>query len=171
MARTDIYHYVENDPAYSPEWHWITEDIALGSYPLDGVLNELLESGITAIISMRMDEPDYDPSLFDESLALLVEDGKPYPFETLAYGLTFLHRVLTEGHKVYVHCFAGISRSAFFVASYLMLRDNIEFAEAVARVRSARDKSRPHPALWSDELIRQLRENKARILLGKDTAP
>ena len=69
MAKTDIYHYVKNDPAYSPEWHWITEDIALGSYPLDGVLNQLLEAGITAIISMRMDEPDYDPSLFDESLA------------------------------------------------------------------------------------------------------
>ena len=166
MAKQDIYRYIEVDPAYEPGFHWVTKDIALGSYPLESEIQTLLDAGVTAIVSLRMDEPDYDLERFQTACVMLVEDGTPFPYPYLVEGLAFLHEALLEGNKVYVHCFAGISRSAFFVSCYLMLRDNITFDEAVGRVQSVRSKCQPNPMLYDETVIDRLLADKDRIFSG-----
>ncbi|HEY3267844.1 MAG TPA: dual specificity protein phosphatase [Armatimonadota bacterium] len=164
MARTDIYHYCETQPEYDPEWHWITEDIALGSYPLEPALREIRAQGVTAIVSLRWDEPDYDTALFDDFHIACVDDKVPFPYDQLTAALRFIHRNLSAGRKVYVHCFAGISRSAFVVCCYLMLRDGIPFREVVERVRAIRPIVDPHPALYTEAVLRRLEADRSRIL-------
>jgi len=164
MARTDIYYYCETLPEYDPEWHWVTDSIALGSYPLEAALNELLSQGVRAIMSIRMDEPDYDTALFECSHVALVEDGCPFPYDHLVELLRFLHENVSAGRKVYVHCFAGISRSAFVVSCYLMLTEGLAFEEAVARLRRVRAIVNPNPALFDRALLARLEREKDSIL-------
>ena len=164
MARTDIYQYVEEDPVYRPDWHWITDDIALGSYPLEPALNELLESGVTAIMSLRIDEPDYDVDLFERHHLCPVEDLEPFPYAKLVDAVRFLHCAIRDGHKVYVHCFAGMSRSPFVVACYLMLERDIPFAEAVAQLQDIREIVSPSRTLWSNGVLDRLLADREAIL-------
>lgn len=164
MAKEDIYYYCETQPEYDPDWHWVTDRVALGSYPLDAALNDLLQQGVTAICSLRMDEPDYDLDRFEAAHVAQVDDGRPFPYEVLTAAIRFLHENIRAGRKVYVHCFAGISRSSFVVATYLMLTEGIAFEEAVARLRSVRPVVFPHPMLYTPALLDRLREDREGIL-------
>lgn len=166
MAKEDIYEYVLQDPVYAPDWHWVTGDIALGSYPLNPALNDILDSGVTAILSLRMDEPDYDLDLFDRSHVCLVEDFMPFPYQQLVDAIGFLHTAVRDGHKVYVHCFAGMSRSPFVVACFLMLERNIPFEEAVSSLKDIRPIVSPQPGLYSASVLARLREDRDTILGG-----
>ena len=170
MARADIYHYCETQPEYDPEWHWITDQIAMGSYPLQAALDELLGQGINAIVSVRWDEPDYDLDLFEDAHIGCVEDGCPFPYDQLTDALRFIHRNVQAGRKVYVHCFAGVSRSAFVVACYLMLTGDISFTEAVSTVRAIRARVDPHTALWDREMLDRLRSERDAILARDGSA-
>ena len=50
------------------------------------------------------------------------------------------------GATVYVHCFAGVSRSGMVVVAYLMFKNKWTRDEALAFVRTKRDIVRPNPA-------------------------
>jgi predicted protein tyrosine phosphatase len=164
VAREDIYYYCATDPVYDPEWHWITDQIALGSYPLEPAMEELLKQGVRAILSVRMEEPDYVTSRFEDAAALLVEDWFPFPYDLLVEGIRFIDRNVRAGRRVYVHCFAGVSRSSFLVSCYLMLVRGIPFEEALATVRDRRPIVSPHPGLFDDELLERLVAERETIL-------
>lgn len=69
----------------------------------------------------------------------------------------FIHDCRTSGGKILVHCQQGISRSASFVAMYLMRTENCSFDAAMAIMSSKRHIVQPNSGF-----IRQLRalENK-----------
>lgn len=73
-----------------------------------------------------------------------------YPNAPLWYHLAescrFIHTALTTGSGVvYVHCFAGISRSSTIVAAYLILRDALTPNAAIERIRALRPQVDPNP--------------------------
>ena len=49
-----------------------------------------------------------------------------------------MHKSLTEGKNVGVHCQVGVSRSVTLVLAYLMTYESLSLKEAVDRVKSAR---------------------------------
>jgi protein-tyrosine phosphatase len=72
-----------------------------------------------------------------------------------------IQRAIDKGHRVIVHCAAGISRSATLVIAYLMIENHWTFQEAFDYVRKRRSIINPNPGF-----IKQLKglEFKLRTL-------
>jgi protein-tyrosine phosphatase len=58
----------------------------------------------------------------------------------------FVERERAEGRPVYVHCFAGVSRSGMVVTASLMQRHGWKRDETLAYIRTRRPIIRPNPA-------------------------
>ncbi|XP_015192384.1 dual specificity protein phosphatase 26 [Lepisosteus oculatus] len=50
----------------------------------------------------------------------------------------FIHKALSSGGKILVHCAVGVSRSATLVLAYLMIRQNMTLVEAIKTVKDHR---------------------------------
>ncbi|CAL1274670.1 unnamed protein product [Larinioides sclopetarius] len=54
-------------------------------------------------------------------------------------GVSFIDEGVSSGGKVLVHCLMGLSRSATFVAAYLMIKKNMKAKEALHTIRKQRE--------------------------------
>lgn len=131
---------------YSP----INEHLTLGANPLRSHLESLKQEGHTAVLSVV--EPfETDPHLF--GVPLKPEDwaregitflNLPNPDSThvrdedVERGVAYLHQQISLGKRVYVHCHAGLSRSATIVICYLIKHQGMSPENAVAFVNSKR---------------------------------
>ncbi|MBM3269825.1 MAG: dual specificity protein phosphatase family protein [Candidatus Sericytochromatia bacterium] len=133
---------------------WITPRIALGAAVEDRHdAHELLIQGITHVVNLYLGHPD--DSYFGGSDVSLhyfgIFDGENDPDLARANingAIEAVRGALAAAphHKVYVHCAAGISRSAAVVVGYLMRSEELSMAEALRRVRDCRPCVNPHPA-------------------------
>lgn len=79
---------------------------------------------------------------------------------------TFIHEARTSGGKVFVHCAAGVSRSASMVISYLMKLNGWTFQEAFDFVKQIRNVICPNSGFrkqlleYQQELRKELHEKK-----------
>lgn len=83
----------------------------------------------------------------------------------LPSALSFIHREITAGRKVFVHCDAGVSRSGSIVTAYIMATHHLSFENALQFVQQKRPCVSPNEgfqnqlkALSSDDLERFLHE-------------
>jgi atypical dual specificity phosphatase len=60
-------------------------------------------------------------------------------------GAAKLNEWVSQGHKVIVHCFAGISRSVSVVIAYYMLYKGWSFTTAYSHIKQRRYGMNPHP--------------------------
>lgn len=133
-------------PWFSP----INDQLTLGACPLKYQIELLKERGHRAVLSMI--EPfETDPHLFgipakpeDWEAAgvhfwnLPNPDFTPVRDEDVDRGVDFVHQQISQGRKVYVHCQAGVGRSATIVVCYLIKYHGMLPREAVAFVKSKR---------------------------------
>jgi len=65
----------------------------------------------------------------------------------------FIHKAISQGRKVLVHCVAGVSRSASMCIAYLMQHHGMSLEEAKAKVKKQRPCTRPN-----ESFMKQLKE-------------
>lgn len=75
----------------------------------------------------------------------------------------FISRHITDGHGVFVHCSAGVSRSATLVAAFLMQEYDLDAWEALEQIKRNRPCIRPN-----EGFLRQLLKLEKKIVKNRD---
>lgn len=91
----------------------------------------------------RLDSPSYDPPTY---LKIRIEDDLFADiYQHIGTCNAFIEDAKKKGGRVFVHCFAGISRSASIVIAYLMHSQEISYETAFEKCRQKRGVIEPNP--------------------------
>jgi predicted protein tyrosine phosphatase len=139
-------------------WNEIRDDIVIGSCPLKTAdIDRISEqTGATALLSVQHDECrdhfgiDYEQHRRHGERAGLAmvnapmrDFDPPEQRERLPVAVFYLHKLITGGRKVYVHCTAGVNRSPLTVLGYLTFVEGMSSDDAMALIRRGRPEAEP----------------------------
>jgi len=100
--------------------------------------------GITAVLNLRSKFDDKKAGIAPERyLHLSTKDGTHPTLDRLREGVAFMKEEIDRGGAVYVHCEAGVGRSATMIAAYLIDVGEMTPTQAWAKIRSIRPFIRP----------------------------
>ncbi|XP_006805940.1 dual specificity protein phosphatase 26-like isoform X1 [Neolamprologus brichardi] len=104
---------------------------------------DLYKNHITHILnaahSTRKGQPDIYEGMKITYMGVEAHDSCNYDMSVnFQAAADFIHRGLSRGGKVLVHCHVGVSRSATLVLAYLMLKQNLTLVEAICAVKESR---------------------------------
>ncbi|MES2504559.1 MAG: dual specificity protein phosphatase family protein [Myxococcota bacterium] len=136
-----------------PWWVKISDaGLYLGGIPLrnKGHLVQLKSLGINRVLNLL--EPfEREPGLrhqpvtkeeWEKSGAVIFEvpskDFRSISAKKLTQAAAIVAQELKQGHKMYVHCKAGMGRSASVVIAYLILHEGLSADEAIMAVKKRR---------------------------------
>jgi hypothetical protein len=136
------------------DYDWITPRIALGALIESKYdAHELIVQGVSHVVNMCMGKHD-DPYFTGTDVALAYygifdgENEEGVGVSRIRSAIDFISEAIDKHpqHKVYVHCAAGISRSAAVMVGYLMRTEEMTMSQALRHVREIRPCVNPHPA-------------------------
>lgn len=144
---------------------WVDGNVAIGGYK--AASNKQLMSDFDCIVSMI---PVKDTPRFAgiEYFSKPVPDNPKYNIASEAGDAAiFVRNRIAAGKRVFVHCHAGISRSATVVLIYLMARHGMPLPDALALLKNKRPQVHPN-----DGFMRILKciDAQMRLKRIKDTA-
>ncbi len=134
-------------------WNVVRHDLVVGSCPRE--LSDLdairVETRVSAILSVQHDECleklgiDYAAYVrYGRRIGLAMERWPLRDFDPadqrrgLPAAVGGLHGLLRQGHRVYVHCTAGLNRAPLVVLAYLTLVEGASLEEAMTLLLRAR---------------------------------
>jgi protein-tyrosine phosphatase len=133
----------------------VGDDLLMGAYPQDADdVAALSEAGVTAVFNLVQDV-EYERSggrdacaaalgqagIREERIELLDYGNLPPAQLGLAAGTVLAW--LREGERVYVHCRAGMQRSAIVAAAIVALHEELDPLDALDRVRQRNPRADP----------------------------
>lgn len=132
----------------------ITRDLFVGSYPQSTVDIDQLHRGprITAVLNLQTDD-DFKvrkinwPALKAHYLARdmschripIVDFDDDDLTRHLVSAAEFVDQFITAGHRLYVHCTAGMERSPSVIAAYLHWHAGLSLQQAVKTITDVRN--------------------------------
>lgn len=136
----------ENKEKAYYDGHEIIKNLYLGNHLIAKDKNILDRIGITHIVNVTIDQPNY----FEEKNSFIykrvpVHDGAMFPiWKHFDSTCRFIDDAMNQNGKVFVHCHAGISRSATIVVWYLSMKYNLHPNESLKYVKQIRTVVRPN---------------------------
>lgn len=151
-------------PAAEDPWRWslnwseIRSDLIVGSCPmgLDDIERILGETKASAILSLQSDACrgafaiDYETHrAYGEAAGVAMINAPMLDFDppdqrrNLPAAVRALTSLLAGGHRVYVHCTAGINRSPLVLLGYLAFVETMDAGKALTFIREARPEAEP----------------------------
>lgn len=151
-------------PAFN--YNAITDNIIAGRNPLTQLdIETLKELGVTHIVDLRQQHEWAPPKFGVEAINVIAGNGlqrlhleiidmdAPTP-ETLEQFVAHLNKVLSqENSRVYVHCRAGMERTAAVLIAYYARKHGLEYVEALEQLREKRPIFVPLPV--QERAVRQ----------------
>lgn len=136
----------------------IDENIFVGSSPASAVdVGRLATAKITAVISLQSDEDlkqrkidwqqlveTYQQSNIVAKRFSIKDFSESDLAKKLAEPVAYLKSLIDAGHRVYVHCNAGICRAPATVIGYLCLHKGMTIDQALEHLRSNRPQVNPY---------------------------
>jgi predicted protein tyrosine phosphatase len=112
------------EPSWTPDFQWLTDDLALGGcFPVDREGELAVEHSIGAVIDLRSEGCDDEVSLRRHGIRFLhlpTPDLESADVGTLDRGVRFAREQIESGRKVLIHCQHGIGRSALLALCVLV---------------------------------------------------
>jgi protein-tyrosine phosphatase len=126
---------------WTPDFHWLTEHLAVGSsFPAERVFELANAHGIGAVIDLRQEDCDDEVSLAAAGIQFLhlpTPDLEPASPEMLEQGVQFAREQVANDKKVLVHCQHGIGRSAL-LSLCVLVDGGWEPMEALSHAKNVR---------------------------------
>jgi predicted protein tyrosine phosphatase len=134
------------EAAWSPDLHWLSDNLAVGGcFPMERAV-ELAEShGIAAVVDLRAEACDDEAVLRRAGIDFLhlpTPDLEPAKHEHLERGVAFVRERLAHGDKVLIHCQHGIGRSAL-LALCVLVDQGWEPLQALSHAKDRRETVSP----------------------------
>jgi atypical dual specificity phosphatase len=133
----------------------VGDDLLMGAYPQDSDdVTALREAGVTAVFNLVQDVEYEREGGRDACATALAEAGiREERVEVIDYGNLLPGHIelaaktvlawLQEGERVYVHCRAGMQRSAVVSAAIVALNEDLDPLDALQRVRQRNPRANP----------------------------
>ena len=137
--------------------HEIVPGVLLGNLASACNLQRMRAAGVTHVLSVMTGASPPFPQHFGYSVVQVRDIPEEDLLAHLPEATEFVSAALAGGGRVFVHCAAGVSRSATVVAAHLVRSHNLSHVEAVEHVRKRRGVIRPNPGF-----LRQLEAWEAR---------
>lgn len=140
-------------------WSFVRDDLIVGSCPVEPSDLDRIREGTnaTALLSLQCDEcrtrVDIDREAHrqhGERMGLVLVNVPMRDFNVedqrrcLPDAVRALHRLCRAGHRVYVHCTAGINRAPLVVLAYLVWVGGLRESEALGILRRGRPEADPY---------------------------
>lgn len=145
--------------AWTPDFHWLTDNIAVGGcFPADCAGELSSEHQIGAVVDLREEDCDDERALRDHGVRFLylpTPDLEPPNVQTLDEGVRFVRDRLRDGDKVLIHCHHGIGRSAL-LALCVLVDQGWSPLHALAHAKDRREVISPSRAQyqgWAEWLV------------------
>lgn len=134
----------------------VYDDLMIGAYPLDASDVALLSEAEAERILNLVQDREYEPGEreeVEEALAgagidefrLELVDHGDLPPDHIELAVLEVAKWLDRGHRVYLHCRAGMQRSAAVAAGVIALRERVDILDALDRVRAHKPNAVPLP--------------------------
>lgn len=156
-----------------PYWTKLTSKIYLGAIPLKNKdhLQKLEKLGIKAVISINkayefrsncLVKPVQGSDWNKKKISFMrisCRDMAPLTLAALSQAVDYIYNNVKQGRKVYIHCNAGLSRSATVAACSLMRLRGYTLSQAINHIRLKRPqivlskKQIASVALWHNALV------------------
>ncbi len=132
----------------------VGHELLIGAYPQDADdVAALVEAGVTRVFNLVQDIEYEGDGREACATALAAEGILEERVEVVDYGNLLPGHIeravrtvrpwLAEGERVYVHCRAGMQRSATVAAAIIALEEGVEPAEALRRVSERNPRANP----------------------------
>ena len=109
----------------------IIDRLYLGNLKGAGDLNSLKGAGITHILTVASGIDPFYPKDFKYKVIFVTDTSQSSLIRHFPAAISFIKEGMNKG-GVFVHCYAGVSRSASCVIAYLMQEKDMKFQEAFA---------------------------------------
>lgn len=156
LRRHSQVYATQGLPAFNSDW--VTDRIMAGRNPLTCRDVEMLSAlGITHLLDLREPQewaaPKFGAEAIEEiercglqRLNLTVIDMKEPTVEALDTACQFLEDTLkNEDNRIYVHCRAGMERTAAMLIAYYARRHGVSYDDALSKLREGRPIFAPLP--------------------------
>ncbi|XP_028827352.1 dual specificity protein phosphatase 26 [Denticeps clupeoides] len=115
----------------------------IGDQEIASDRRELVRLGITHILNCAQSKwrggAEYYEGMNITYTGIEAHDSPTFDMSVNFYPASeFIHKALSSGGTVLVHCAVGVSRSATLVLAYLMIRQNMTLVEAIKTVKDHR---------------------------------